>query len=1188
MILDKFIVPVTTVEVDPFISLKSLTWNIEGLKKNIFNLKYFISLSSPDLLFLSEPNLFSHDLGPLMKHLGDEYSWYLNSEDKFDNEAPFCKNKTFGGTMVLWKQSLDSHISVPTQISTSFLPIIYSPPGSPPSIHCAVYLPTSGQETQFVEQLLELKALIEDLKDKYPEAIVFIRGDSNVNMNNKCRTKVFEHFSSELDLIKIPIDHKTYHHFVGEGLFDSNIDVILQSSKAKYKETLLTVLCRNDYPEVDSSHDIILSTVSIPSGPVLPTQQSLPLAPQVPNIRHRILWSEDRIPEYQSLIKSRLFRIRETWSNPGSDASVSVLLNLTNLALSQSASTTNKHVPLNSKSSLKSPKIPRSVIQSKSKMNSAHKAYRAAVRANNPSLSSVKSTWVAAKKDYRYQCRLQTHKQDMKRDSEIFSLLSSSPTLFKKIKASKSRTTGAVPFLTVGDRTYPEKLVGHGLFASIANLKTRSDERSSSKYHKSMYEDYKHIIKICQNKQDIPRVSFEQSSQILLRMKPSVSDFWSITPLHFINAGHEGITHFNFLMNAVISEINSTSSKELNTVLALLLHKGHGKSLTSDRSYRTISTCPVVTKALDIYFHDLYIDLWNSTQADTQYQGEGSAHELASLLITESIQHSLLSSHKPVFMLFLDAKSAFDTVVIEFLIRNLYLLGMSGHSLLYLANRLKNRVTYCNWKQDLLGPIFDEHGLEQGGVNSSDLYKIYNNDLLKSIQNLKQGVDLGDSHNISVVGQADDIALLSNCIYSLYNILQLVLNFCSCYKIDLCADKTKLLLFSPNHHQIYPLNPIVISDKQIHFTNRAEHVGVVRSPEGNLPHILNRISVHKKQLGALVFTGIAKNHRGNPAASVKLEKLYGVPVLFSGTASLVLSPSEINIIDQHYKNVLCCLLKLHSGTPQAFIYFMSGSLPAKAILHQKQLSLFTMICHLPGDPLHRRAVRCLQASKPCAKSWFTQIRDICLLYHLPHPLHLLLNPPSKSSLKKLFKAHIINYWELKLRGEASLLPSLTYFKPEFHSLVTPHPIYWTAGSNPYEVAKAIIQGKMLSGRYRTELLSRHWSSNVLGVCKGTSCNQVPETLEHILLCCPSYSMIRGQNIQLWLSTQQPQISCLVEHILKASSIELLQFILDASTHPRTIALVQSIGPEILKLIFHLTRSWCFSIHKKRLSLLGRW
>ena len=115
-----------------------------------------------------------------------------------------------------------------------------------------------------------------------------------------------------------------------------------------------------------------------------------------------------------------------------------------------------------------------------------------------------------------------------------------------------------------------------------------------------------------------------------------------------------------------------------------------------------------------------------------------------------------------------------------------------------------------------------------------------------------------------------------------------------------------------------------------------------------------------------------------------------------------------------------------------------------------------------------------------------------------------------------------------------------------------------------------------------------WSSNVLGVCKSTSCNQVPEPLEHILLLCPSYSKITSKIVQLWLGTQQPQISSLVRYILQSSSDELLQFILDASTHHRTIALVQNMGPEILSVIFHLTRSWCFSIHKKRLSLLGRW
>ena len=56
---------------------------------------------------------------------------------------------------------------------------------------------------------------------------------------------------------------------------------------------------------------------------------------------------------------------------------------------------------------------------------------------------------------------------------------------------------------------------------------------------------------------------------------------------------------------------------------------------------------------------------------------------------------------------------------------------------------------------------------------------------------------------------------------------------------------------------------------------------------------------------------------------------------------------------------------------------------------------------------------------------------------MPHPLALLENPLPRERFKKLAKSLVINYWEVKLRGEAALLPSLKYFKPEFHSLSTP-------------------------------------------------------------------------------------------------------------------------------------------------------
>ena len=135
-----------------------------------------------------------------------------------------------------------------------------------------------------------------------------------------------------------------------------------------------------------------------------------------------------------------------------------------------------------------------------------------------------------------------------------------------------------------------------------------------------------------------------------------------------------------------------------------------------------------------LYLRDLHIDSWNLNQTDTQFQGEGSSHELAAVLLTETIQHSLYTIQEPIFILYLDAESAFDVVLRELLIRNLYNCGTTGHSLIYFDNRLKSRQTFIDWEGEIMGPIYDECGLEQGGVNSSDLYKIFGKEQLSNSQ----------------------------------------------------------------------------------------------------------------------------------------------------------------------------------------------------------------------------------------------------------------------------------------------------------------------------------------------------------------------------------------------------------------------------------------------------------------------
>ena len=142
---------------------------------------------------------------------------------------------------------------------------------------------------------------------------------------------------------------------------------------------------------------------------------------------------------------------------------------------------------------------------------------------------------------------------------------------------------------------------------------------------------------------------------------------------------------------------------------------------------------------------------------------------------------------------------------------------------------------------------------------------------------------------------------------------------------------------------------------------------------------------------------------------------------------MVLTKAEIGILDSHYLTILQNLQRLHDKTLRAVVPFLAGSLPGQAILHTKQLTLLSMICRLPGDPLHAHAHYVLTCSPRSAKSWFQQVRDICLQYSLPHPLELLQHPLRKHSFKTLVKRQVSDYWEDLLRletiGLTSLLPT---------------------------------------------------------------------------------------------------------------------------------------------------------------------
>ena len=416
-------------------------------------------------------------------------------------------------------------------------------------------------------------------------------------------------------------------------------------------------------------------------------------------------------------------------------------------------------------------------------------------------------------------------------------------------------------------------------------------------------------------------------------------------------------------------------------------------------------------------------------------------------------------------------------------------------------------------------------------------------------------------------------------------------------------EKTKLLCYTPKGFEQLTLfwehtSPILMSKSPVPFSSQAEHVGLLRSTTpGEMAAISARIAAHTKALYAVLPAGLARRHHGNPAASLRVHQLYGIPVLLSGLSTLVLNNQELDVLDHHHKTTLERLLKLYPRTPAPVVYFLAGSPPARALLHSRQLSLLGMVARLGSKcPLFRYAVFILNNPPPqvriAAKIWFLQVRTLCAQYGLPDPLEVLKSPPSKQTWKTAVTRSVHLFWRSKLILAADALPSLAPLRFSHMSLVRPSPLLTSCHNKQYEVKKATVQLKMASGRYRTCWLRRHWSSDSSGHCRVPGCApDTPGTLVHLATGqCQGLSDATAAASASWarFAAANPHLLPLLTTMASSAPDVFLSFLLDPSTNHLSLALSQQLGNHIIDQLCYLTRTWLYTLHVARYRALGLW
>ena len=123
---------------------------------------------------------------------------------------------------------------------------------------------------------------------------------------------LLNHFINSNSFSPVDIPHTTYHHFIGNGLYDR----IFHSQHLVSPEQLSKIYCKLVNPLIESHHDILISTLSLPQYRYQDNSKKDNItAPRVRNNRTRIVWSEQGIADYQALVVPRLLLIQQTWLN---------------------------------------------------------------------------------------------------------------------------------------------------------------------------------------------------------------------------------------------------------------------------------------------------------------------------------------------------------------------------------------------------------------------------------------------------------------------------------------------------------------------------------------------------------------------------------------------------------------------------------------------------------------------------------------------------------------------------------------------------------------------------------------------------------------------------------------------------------------------------------------------------------
>ena len=527
-----------------------------------------------------------------------------------------------------------------------------------------------------------------------------------------------------------------------------------------------------------------------------------------------------------------------------------------------------------------------------------HREWSAAGRLRGD--NAIFAVYKQAKKEFRKKIKKKQYEYEVKNMADLKTSKDINQQYFwHLVNKSKGKNKSIHPIKVEKDKTLTDKNqireAWRIYFEKLYTPAYPQDARKFVSFIKNKVREYE------QNKTigkwlEIP-FQLMETQTVIKTLKCRKSPGWdNIVAEHIIFAGKIFQKLLTVLCNIIIKfEVIPDHFKK---GVIIPIPKGD-KNLTNQDNYRGITLtstyCKVFEKLLLIRSEKEIKSKISTLQGASQ---EKCSSLNTAWLIQEAISCNL-ENESTIYVGLLDTKKAFDTVWIDGLFYMLHEKGIQGKIWRVLREMYKT-FRGCVQIDSINSEWFTAiMGIHQGAPWSMLLYQLFNDNLLRELQNARHGCSIG---NITVTcpAFADDIALIAMSKHGLQKLINIAQAYSTKWNYQYNVNKCAFLVFGKDK---CPSKGITIDKAELNQSNKETHLGIVLT--NNKCEISNLVSKKAEQCKQMCYLTMGIGNPIVPINPIISSKIYYqaiVPKLVYGLDVLQIESHDVDVLESCHFN----------------------------------------------------------------------------------------------------------------------------------------------------------------------------------------------------------------------------------------------------------------------------------------------